>query len=345
MVTNQLKHLHCKLRRGQSMVIKPVFVACLLLGLFVFAATPTASQEHEPAPDLGFESAVEEAVTKWRFAPSPSAQTDLSSYTGTVTFEPSIAREWIYPVESQVAWTAIRAIAQELKLGAEKRNDKDQLLLTRWQRYDSRFPPQDRLKLDVGHQAYDVQFHLYVTPGMEPARVAIGSILKTRNLQRREEGRLYSHDVLSEWLLVRLSQRLAATPEALSLSAEGRAEQSRRLMPSGVTDTCAAVPAVLVPRDGENSVSFIKPRPLSRIIPVFPREELEGRHQSQVQFEAEITEHGTLINVKHSNPTEVSDGFRRAAQLAGSLWRFAPASVGACRSRITAVFSMNFVLR
>ena len=41
------------------------------------------------------------------------------------------------------------------------------------------------------------QFHVYVTPGLEPARVAIGSVLKTRHALRPGEERSRVQELLS----------------------------------------------------------------------------------------------------------------------------------------------------
>jgi len=188
---------------------------------------------------------------------------------------------------------------------------------------------------------------LYVAADVEPARIAIGSILRTRHMSdsRREGRTIYAHGALNAWFLAKLSARVGFQPEALSASADRRAEQARRLMPADLTDTCATRPAVLLQRSDWKRADVKKPRVLSEVKPVYPKDELEGRRESKILFEAEITEHGTLVNLHHLEPAGVSEDFKLASQLAGSLWRFEPGIDGPCRVRMTATFEMSFMTR
>lgn len=189
-----------------------------------------------PQPNVGFERAVEDAVKKWRFQPTWAGNiVTTAMYSGTIRFQLSIPREWIYAMSSRTTWTRLRDLARELKLGVERLDDKHQVLVTDWQQYRGRsFPEQGSLGLPLGQCPERIQFHVQVAPGMEPARVAIGSIIQTRHMAdgRRDGFTVYAREAPSAWLLAKLTERTGTRPEPLSASADRRAEQTRLLMPT-----------------------------------------------------------------------------------------------------------------
>jgi TonB family protein len=132
------------------------------------------------------------------------------------------------------------------------------------------------------------------------------------------------------------------TAEPLAGSAERRAEQARRLMPADVHDDCSIRPAVLLQSSDKARPTVTAPQVISEVRPLYPKEQLMARHESVVLFAAEMTEHGTLMNMKHLKPIDASDDFKRAAQLAASLWRFQPAVVNGCRARMVVTVQMSF---
>ena len=121
------------------------------------------------------------------------------------------------------------------------------------------------------------------------------------------------------------------------------AEQTARLLPRGVSEACAVRPLPVLPARAGQLASPAKP--FHRVTPVYPKEQLEGRDQAVVIFEAEVTEHGTLTGFRHKSPADVADEFRLASQLAAGLWRFEPGRTGTCPARIAATFSMQFTLK
>ena len=87
------------------------------------------------------------------------------------------------------------------------------------------------------------------------------------------------------------------------------------------------------------------PRAISEVRPVYPKEQYDGRRDGTVWFEAEVTEHGTLVNIRRLEPADASNDFKLASQLAVSLWRFEPATAGGCPARTISTFEMSFRLR
>lgn len=81
--------------------------------------------------------------------------------------------------------------------------------------------------------------------------------------------------------------------------------------------------------------------------PVYPKDQFDKQRQSEIRATAEVTEHGTLVNLRHVSPADASEDFKLATQLPLTLWRFDPAvgAAGSCPLRTTADFTMRFELR
>jgi TonB family protein len=299
---------------------------------------------HVPAPDLGFEDSVRAAVRQWRFAAATRAGSVVAgTYHGSVNFQLADPGEWMFSASSHDVWLQLRELVRELKLSTTRMEDDHQLLITRMVNYRRDLPDAQALGLPAGRLPDAIQFHVYVTPGMEPARVAIGTIIQTRSMtNRRDSSLLYENVPASSWLLAKLASRLGAVPEAISSKPARRAEQAQRLMPPGASDACSQKEAVLLTR-GAKGVQY--PRALSEVKPIYPRNELDDRNQTKLVFSGEITEHGTLTNVVHESPPDASETFKAASQLAARLWRFEPAQIDGCRARLNATFEMVFVLK
>jgi TonB family protein len=297
-----------------------------------------------PATGVGFEEEVQRAVTSWRFVPATlRGVASPSEYSGAVRFTVSIPQESIYPLSSHAAWTQVRALAADLKLRIRRADDRQQLLIGE-SPYRSSLPDASILELPTGFAPESVEFHVFVAPGVEPAHVAIGSVLYSRHIDpgRRQMWTSYATDALHRWFAAKLSARAGVTAEPLAGSAERRAEQARRLMPADVHDDCSIRPAVLLEQADRAKTNVTMPQVISEVKPLYPKEQLMAAHQSVVLFAAEMTEHGTLMNMKHLKPIDASDDFKRAAQLAATLWRFQPGVVNGCRARMTVTLQMSF---
>jgi TonB family protein len=300
-----------------------------------------------PQSNLGFEAAVEDAVRQWRFQPAMRDGTPVSAiYVGSVHFELSLPREWIYPASSRETWTQVVALIRDLKFRTQRLDETHQVLITDSKDYvTGLFPSPDALKLVVAWFPRAVEFHVYVAPGIEPARVAIGSVLETTPGpdSRRNTLMVYGNEGLSAWLLAKLSGRMGKTPEPLSASPERRAEQSRRLMPPDLNDPCSVKAALLVRSVAEWGATV--PKAVSKVTPIYPKDELESRGSGLVVFEGEITEHGTVTNMRQTAPSSTSAYFTMASQLATSLWRFEPSTFDGCRVRARARFENEFKIK
>jgi TonB family protein len=285
-----------------------------------------------PQEGLGFEDAVRAAVLRWRFAPALVRGTPVESdYIGVLRFTLSLPGEAMFSASSRDTWRALRAMMRQLRVPVDKANDKTQLLTTSPMRYGERhFPNAATSDLPDGFKPHLVTIHAYVTPGREPARVSVGSVMELDPIAPNGVQRLtvYRHDGLARWFLAELARRMGSRMERTSASAEGRAEQSRRLMPPGLTDPCmtaATIAASFEDGAAEYLSAVTPPQMLYRISPVYPADQLYARQTAVIKFHGEITEHGTLVNPSMTEPADAPASFVAAAQLAFAQWRFTPA--------------------
>ena len=282
-----------------------------------------------PREGAGFERAVEETVKKWRFQPAMQGTTAVvSTYAGSIRFALSIPGEWIFPVPSKVAGAAIQKVADDLDLRVETKDQDHQFLLTQFLTYRGRpLPDVEALALQLGNIPDKIQFQFYVSPGLEPARVAIGTIIQTTAISTngRREATAYGRDAVRVWFLSR------------------RAEQTARLLPAGTAEPCGTRPASILPAKSSQLVTA--PKAFHRVRPVYPKELLDSRKGGSIVFEAEVTEHGTLTGIRHRSPADAPTDFKLASQLAAGLWRFEPGKSGTCPTRVRATLAMSFVTR
>jgi hypothetical protein len=252
---------------------------------------------------------------------------------------------------SRDTWNAVRGLVRRLRIPIDKDDDARQLVTSGSTRYAAlRLPDPAVLQLPPGFIPERFTLNVYVTPRMEPARVSVGTVMDVRSIAESDRRRLvvYGHDEIARWFLSELARYMNVRMEPLSGSAEGRAAQSRELMPVGLNDPCTAAPARLLPMPSpkEAQTSQVKrPRPLHDIKPTCPVDQLDARKTATILFHGEITEHGTLVNPTMTEPADAPASFVTAAQLAFGLWRFTPAETQGCPVRVNATFASAFVLR
>jgi TonB family protein len=307
-----------------------------------------------PEPDLGFEEAVRAAVSRWQFAAARLRDAPVASeYAATLRFTLSLPGQGMLSSSSHDTWTAVRAMMRRLKIPVDKADDSMQLLTSGPFRYTAvPLPDAATLSAPPGFRPDRVRLHIYVTPGMQPARVAVGSVMDLEAIASNDRRRLtvYGHEVIARWMLTTLAQRMGVRTEALAASADRRAEQSRALMPAGLTDPCSIKPAQLMATTAAataqpNLPTVKPPRLLDRVEPMYPSDQLDARKRALIVFTGEITEHGTLVNPTMTAPADAPASFVSAAQLAFGLWRYAPPEAQGCPVRVNATFTSSFTLK
>jgi TonB family protein len=303
-------------------------------------------------PGLGFEEAARAAVSRWRFAPALLRGVPFESeYLGTLRFTLTLAGEAMLSATSRETWKATRDMMHDLKIPVETADDRSQLLTSGPVRYVAlKLPDAASLGLTPGFRPNRLTLHVYVTPGMQPARVAVGSVMDLESMVTNDTSRLmaYGHEAISNWFLSELARRMGVRMEPMAASAERRAAQSQALMPPGLSDPCSTAPARLMnmPKAGEpqNANSVKRPQLLDEVKPVYPKDQLEARKIATILFHGEITEHGTLVNPTMTEPANAPMSFVTSAQLAFGLWRFSAAQGQGCPVRVNAVFQSTFKL-
>jgi TonB family protein len=304
-----------------------------------------------PQADVGFEAAVTTAVSRWRFSPGLLRGAPVpSEYRGTLSFSLRLPGQAIFAASSKDAWTAVLDLFRQFKIPVETRDNVNQLVKSGRVRYLALpLPDLASISRPPGFRPERLTIHVFVTPGIEPARVSIGSVTELEPIASNDTRnyKSYDPDPVARWFFEELSRRLGARMEMLAASAERRAEQARTLMPVGLTDACATAPAKLVPRSAKTSGSGVvtAPERLYRVEPDYPRELAEARTGGLVIFHGEITEHGTLINPEMTSPANAPPAFVAAAQLAFAQWRFFPPKENGCPARVEGVFTVQFTVK
>lgn len=251
----------------------------------------------------------------------------------------TIPDEYIFRATNADLWRHVKALIRDLEMKTESLKDDRQLIVTRWTSYsETRFPERQRLGLADGLSPRALQVHAFVPAHLEPARLAIGVILEVR----RDAGStawLYRQPQLGAWFVSQLSARLGSQPQGLADTTEGRAAQSRELMPPGVTDRCSTTPAAPAIVGGVNA-----PQRLSEFRPIYPGD-AGGQRDAKVLVFGVITEHGTFVPGNRPAATAADPAFMSAARAAVGLWRYLPAMRGGCPILTGASVTVTFSTR
>jgi TonB family protein len=260
--------------------------------------------------------------------------------SGSQTGAGVLPGEAIYAVASKTAWESVHQVIDELRFRAERRDNKNQIVVTRWQTYDTRILPDLGSFGPAPDRPLRVQLHVSISPRLEPARVAVGVILELAgpNSQRLQQIQ-YRHAGLEGWLLDRLGERLQSPPVALAASIQAREAQSARLMPAGLSNPCAT--------RTERSGPVARPDKTSDVRPLFPNKPGTGELASEgvVRVEGVVTEHGTFADLKVLNPTPETRPLEASAKGAVGLWRFTPALRSGCPVAVIFTVSVSYTLQ
>ena len=115
---------------------------------------------------------------------------------------------------------------------------------------------------------------------------------------------------------------------------------------NGSQADCTRAPDTIVKHASALNEKMIPPKKISDVRPIFPANELRKKPGSTaVVFEAELSEHGTLFNLRHVSPSDAPGDFIASAQSAVALWRFEPGSIGGCRIPVRTTVQVNYTLQ
>jgi TonB family protein len=171
-----------------------------------------------------------------------------------------------------------------------------------------------------------VQFHMFVSPFTEPARVYLGSILQVEDRFASDlTAYLYGVPVLEDWLFGRLEGVLGQTGRAMPATHKGREALAQSLDGSASRTGCAGL-AGSVPAGAQ--IKEPQPIKITHVQPVYPgKGEYAG---GVVKVEATLLEDGSIVEARALENTGPSAQFAQAAVEAVRLWRYRPTRVGDC---------------
>jgi len=295
-----------------------------------------------PAKGYGFEDVVRRTVGGWRFKPATAAGVAVESVVESAAqFTPTLTGEFVFPVTSDDAWTAMHAIARELKLGSEKLEKTEHMLVTRSVPYrDDVFPKTDALGLPPGVKMEEIQWHLAAPPGFIKARVAIAAV----TVVRRSDGLRFTHyrdEALTYWIVARLAERLGHAPEALAANPSRRGLQSPPEPSALGGRECPSTPLLVA---SKLPTGAVPPKALSIVQPVFPRLMVARLAQAKVLVTGVLTEQGTMAELSVTS-MDAPEELKIAAVTAASLWHFVPAKLDGCAALFKITVETTFRVR
>jgi hypothetical protein len=251
--------------------------------------------------------------------------------------------EFIYAAASKDVWDHVRTLMRELRFRSDEDNQRRQVFVTQWETFsDKGLPDAAALGVSEGYTPIRVQFHLAGAPQFEPARIAIGVIIELEKSSDRSRARIHRHERVERWLANRLGERLAVKWLPLSADAGERAEQSKRLMPPGVTSACATQPASILTEEMRDKVTA--PRVRFKVQPMYPGGLKRPESGRVVKVDAKLTEHGTLTETRLLEPVPTEEmSYARSALGAVSLWRYEPAVARSCPILVMMTVTVNYV--
>ena len=238
----------------------------------------------------------------------------------------------IYRASSEVVWAAAKNIVAEWGLTSTTMAESAQLLVAAWKPFSDfdgspffQSVPSLRME-DADLVPLEFQLHLFVSPYVEPVRVHVASVVRTRQEQRQYVH--YSLGFVGREFFRVLEQRLGVTGD--SIPAPGLHERN----------PCIAETAIGSPNPGDLDLDGVRRlADIDFLIPAI-------RSAALVILDATIVFDGTVVAprvVSVNGPGLANpDVFAGTAESIMSLWRYRPAERDGCPVSVTATVAMSF---
>lgn len=252
----------------------------------------------------------------------------------------------LYSIPSHEAWKETLALLQELRTPPDKMDRDAQVVITRL-RPLADATLRDRVAESIAlTSSARVQFHVFVSPYAEPARVYVAALVDAddrlpaaRNAEKVYRRRHFAVRSAESWLLDRLSHRLGTPGQPVPQGVVERAALTRALLAPGASTECLGRLESL-PSKPTDGAAMTPPTPISitHIRPSYPAGELERANTGSVQVEGTVQEDGVVSALKVVCGASANE-FAAAALQAAALWRFTPTRVDGCP--VPAVIKLN----
>jgi protein TonB len=293
-----------------------------------------------PAPGVGFEEAVRDAVSTWRFDPARRGGRPVAgAYESQIRFKVDLPRHSarMFARPSSQVWSAVKELMGELRLKPERKDERAQVLLTR-----SVSPPSSwRLPdLELGPRIVPrvVSFQVFVSPYAEPARVHVATELGATDPLDRQFGlRLYDVAPLQSWLFDRLEEKLGEKGRPIPDQSERRAAVARDLLGERPADACLGARFT-------SGAQLTEPKAIDgfKKEPIYPGPAAKDLVRGVVNVEATLLEDGALVPREVGGATDPKTFLATSAVQAVRFWVYEPARANGCPIEIKYSVSVRF---
>jgi hypothetical protein len=232
---------------------------------------------------------------------------------------------------------------KDLGLGADKKDAKNQLLLTNWGEFGSRrLEWLSRPSMWREYAPERVRFEVFVSPFVEPARLYVGSVTQVRQVMGKgAQALLYNDPAVNAALVAELAKALGHDGFEIPSSREERVKLAASIF-KGQPDECA----VQADACKVSSAQVEKPRmlPLSQFEVVFPEAAARERVEAPVVVQLDVSEDGAVVG---GQVLGTPRGHQLDASAAGatSLLVFSPLRLCGCPAPHMTVYTINYRLR
>ena len=283
-----------------------------------------------PKEGIGFEEAVREALTKWRFDPArengrAKPATLEEAFSFLLEYPDSHGR--IYAVSSDRLWSTLLGVLNERKFRFETFEEENGLVVTQWLGVPSkplkglgRFALQDRFRAD------SVQLHIFIPPFAEPGRLYINSMVAAHRGTR--DWRYYNTGHAERWLYALLEESLGQRGRALPKTPLWRSRLAIDLMGQDAIDPCGERPGPFLA--GVGNVSNPTIIAASKITPLYPEQARLKRGEGIVILQALVYEDGWVGDIEVLRSSGPDPEFKVSAAQTVSFWRYKPAMQDGC---------------
>jgi TonB family protein len=237
-----------------------------------------------------------------------------------------------FTVSRADAWEQIYGLVRELKLGVEKEDKHNGLLITDWVKLgvSNGRPNLPSGKRKEGFTGGQFKLNIFVSPVHEPAVVQINAIVRLEDHFGARSVAL-GDGMTEQWFFDHLEQRLGEEGQLYTRS-------------SAACQPVAPVTTTTVPIKSNETAGITPPELLYKESPIYPLADRNEGNRGAVIVRIIVDELGTVNTVTLLKEPSGRQLVAAAAQ-AVRQWRYRPALRGGCPVAVYVVVTVNFKQR